>query len=198
MSGKKYNDYELLYLIDFNDEDAFRVLKNKYQPICYALCKQYYKDSSKSVVSYEDLLSGSEEAFMQAFRTFDSNRDVTFYTYFVMCLSNKLNSFRRKVYQKNNAFYLNHQPYDYDIEDYYADRCNEFMVEDSASIFDFLSLEDSVKEYLYHNDPFSSRIFMLRMSGLKYKEIANILEITDKTVTQQIQTVRRDLKKILD
>ena len=33
---------------------------------------------------------------------------------------------------------------------------------------------------------------------LSSEEIANILEITDKTVTQQIQTVRRDLKKILD
>ncbi len=43
---KYYNDYELLYLINENDEIAKDILKRKYAPLIYEKSKEYYQKKS--------------------------------------------------------------------------------------------------------------------------------------------------------
>ncbi len=199
MKEEQYNDYELLYLIDLEDEEAFCILREKYRPICLALCRDYYKEEESMVVSFEDYLSICESSLMKAVRGFDEKKNVTFYTFFLICLTSSLKLVKRKTYQKKNRSLLEHSPYDYEIEDYYQEKYRTYEVrdQDPEKIYQEKQLEKIVKSYLYQAEPFASHILQLRINGFQYKEIATLLNTTTETVTKSLKHSRYQLKEYL-
>ncbi len=199
MKQEKYNDYELLYLIEKGDEEAYRILRDKYRPICLYFCKEYYKEKESMVVSYEDYLSICDTALLKAVKSFDERQNVTFYTYFLVCLITSLKLVKRKTRQKKNRLLLEHSPYDYEIEDYYQDTYHTYEIkeQDPAYLLEVTNLEKNLKQHLYQMDPFASHILELRMNGFQYKEIADLLNTTLNTVTKSLKQSRRQLKEAL-
>ena len=54
MKYKNVNDYEVIYMIRENDEDAERLMYEKYRPLLYKYVNKYYSLVSNRI-TYEDL-----------------------------------------------------------------------------------------------------------------------------------------------
>ena len=77
---KKYNDYELCYLIKDNNDKALEIMISKYSPIVKSYAnryKDYVKDTS---IEYEDLL---QEGYIGLYKAIQNYKDdkYLFYTY---------------------------------------------------------------------------------------------------------------------
>ena len=88
----KYNDYELIYLVNEGVEEAFNELIHKYT---YLLKKVHRTRFSN--VSKDDFIQEGLMVLTAAIRTFNPLEDITFFSYFSICLNRKLN----KIYEKN-------------------------------------------------------------------------------------------------
>ena len=58
---KYYNDYELIYLINENDEIAKDILKRKYAPLIYEKSKEYYQRNHYFLCLFRFLIRFCEE-----------------------------------------------------------------------------------------------------------------------------------------
>ena len=81
----KHNDYELIYLIREGVEFAFDELVKKYS---YLLYKTYY--SKYRFTSKRDFMQEGLMILNKALNTYDENRSISFFTYFMICLKRKM------------------------------------------------------------------------------------------------------------
>ena len=86
-----YNDYELLYLAQENNEDAVNELRKKYNSLLYAKALSY---SRSSHIDIKELLNETELAFYKAIDNYiDKN---TFNTYLNKVIDNNLTNYIAK------------------------------------------------------------------------------------------------------
>ena len=60
MDYKKYNDYELIYMVRENSTDSKDILREKYQPVLKSIAKEFYKSFKYYGYEYEDFLQEAE------------------------------------------------------------------------------------------------------------------------------------------
>ena len=86
---KYYNDYELLYLINENDEIAKDILKRKYAPLIYEKSKEYYQRNHYDIpsFSFDELINLGNSVLLRATKTYNEKENALFYTYFITCLA---------------------------------------------------------------------------------------------------------------
>ena len=86
-----YNDYELLYLAQENNEDAVNELRKKYNSLLYAKALSYSRSSHMDI---KELLNETELAFYKAIDNYiDKN---TFNTYLNKVIDNNLTNYIAK------------------------------------------------------------------------------------------------------
>ena len=86
-----YNDYELLYLAQENNEDAVNELRKKYNSLLYAKALSYSRSSHLDI---KELLNETELAFYKAIDNYiDKN---TFNTYLNKVIDNNLTNYIAK------------------------------------------------------------------------------------------------------
>ena len=93
----EYNDYELVYLSQEKNEDAYKILLNKYMPIIISKLKPYM---SRSKVPYEDLLIEALVGFQNAIDSFKTQEKATFYTFLLICIERELEKKCGRITQK--------------------------------------------------------------------------------------------------
>ena len=54
MDYKKYNDNELIYMVQENDESSTDILIRKYRPIIFKLSNEYYKKYTGRIYDFDD------------------------------------------------------------------------------------------------------------------------------------------------
>ena len=74
MDYKKYNDYELIYMVHENDEESNSILLRKYSPIIGKICSKYYKRFNQYGYDYEDFYQEGLAAFYRAIKYYDDKR----------------------------------------------------------------------------------------------------------------------------
>ena len=102
MDYKKYNDNELIYMVQENDENSTSLLEKKYSPLIYKLSLEYFNKYKGNVYELDDFYQEALSAFYKALYTYDNNRGVLFYTFVVVCIKRALASFGRVLFDNNN------------------------------------------------------------------------------------------------
>ena len=181
------NDDELIYMIRENDDESINIMFNKYKPIINKVCSSYYDFARKHGVEYSDLIQEGNISLYKAYSSYNSYSNNTFYTYFLRCLNNHLNSYCRDISVKkhdslNNSISIN---LDIDISKYIKKDNNYIPYED-----DFVYIKN-LFEFDY------SIIFELRYNGFSYKEISNLLDIPISTIDGRLSRIRNILKSKL-
>ena len=64
MDYKKINDYEVVYLVKENDEEARKIMFNKYIPIVRKLASKYSMSAKWARVDFDDLVQEGLIAFI--------------------------------------------------------------------------------------------------------------------------------------
>ncbi len=185
----EYNDYELIYMVK-EDEEAFSVLLNKYEPVFRKLSYSFVKMYKHKGVDVEDLMQQCRITFCVVLDKFDYNRDILFYTYLLLCLKRMILSKIRKAINTPDCYnYMEVENYDnLDIFE------SKFNISDSYDEYEF---SNSIIEFKNSLSFIESQIFELRYNGFSYKDIASLLEINVKKVDNTLLRIRKKMEKSL-
>lgn len=201
MNYKNINDYEQLYLIRENDDEAKNIIFEKYKPIIFSLASKYYNKSKLFGVDIDDLCQEGYIGLAKAIKSFKENMNACFYTFCTVCIERQMKTYCIRYNSNKNKIMNNACSLDMEI----ADNITGIdVIEDKDHLHNpFIYLTNSFNNnYLIgfkHSLPLTeSLIFELRYNGFKYKEIANLLDVSTSCVDNCIHKIKVKLKKVLN
>lgn len=179
-----YNDYELLYLAQENNEDAVNELRKKYNSLLYAKALSY---SRSSHIDIKELLNETELAFYKAIDNYiDKN---TFNTYLNKVIDNNLTNYIAKHNVTKNKILNESISYENNNERILELESNKYNPEVNLfNDYDYSSLRNKIIEVLTWEEEL---IFNLKEQNYTVLEIS---EITGN----KLRTVYNIIKRIQD
>ena len=194
MNYEEYNDYELVYLSQEKNEDAYKILLNKYMPIIISKLKPYM---SRSKVPYEDLLIEALVGFQNAIDSFKTQEKATFYTFLLICIERELEKKCGRITQKKINEYeevLLSQKTQFQKELLEYIKSSEKNPEEK--IINEFEINQILEHILEELSSYEVEVLSLRIEGLTYKEISLALDKTNKSVDGAIQRIKEKTIKI--
>lgn len=202
MDYKNYNDYEILSYIAESNEEAMDVMFEKYQPLIQTTANRMFYYCKNTGLEFNDLIQEGMLGLNLAIRTFENNKDTSFYTYAKMCIERKMitlivSSTRLKHKILNESISIESSD-EYD-EDYINQKC----LEDNSFNPENILLDSENKEELLNRakdilTDFEFQVFELKRHGFNYREISEILAKEAKAIDNALQRIRIKIKEILD
>ena len=189
----EYNDYELVYLSQEKNEDAYKILLNKYMPIIISKLKPYM---SRSKVPYEDLLIEALVGFQNAIDSFKTQEKATFYTFLLICIERELEKKCGRITQKKINEYeevLLRQKTQFQKELLEYIKSSEKNPEEK--IINEFEINQILEHILEELSSYEVEVLSLRIEGLTYKEISLALDKTNKSVDGAIQRIKEKIAK---
>lgn len=201
MDYQDFNDYELIYLVEEDNEDALQLLFKKYQPFINKIVLRFYYSLKKYGVEYDDIYQEAYLAFMKAVRLFDNRENTLFYTFLNISIRSRLLNYRRVIMSKKNSFYSNmislnanvFEDDDLTFEEYIEDKKQV----DPVLLLDSRNLENQLKSFSLELSPIQGQIFELVYNGFENYEIAILLDMEGKEVSNYLYRIRKRLKNYL-
>lgn len=202
MNYKDVNDYELLYLIEENNDEAQDILYQKYLPILRRLTMKYYHSLKAYGVDYEDLFQEAYLAFLQTIKLFNDKGDTLFYTYLGVNVNSKLANYARRITSQKNLFYANMLSLDFNLSNVdgintLADCIEDSGQENPSILVEYNDTLQLLKKFSLELKPLQSQMFELLCSGFNNRDIATLLDINVKEVSNTIYRIRKRLKLYL-
>lgn len=201
MNYKDYNDYELISYIQENNEDASTILFEKYKPLIVTIATKMISYSPNSGLEVNDLIQEGLLGLNMAINSFNDKEEASFYTYARTCIERKMisaviatqrqkhkilnESLSLEIYDDNNEVVS--------LDNFVADNSynpENIIVENEIEN----SLLEQIKDCL---TPLEQRVFELKKSGFKYKEIADILDKEPKSIDNALNRIKNKIKFIL-
>ena len=195
-----YNDNELIYLIyDFNEE-ANRILHEKYYKIIKIKVAKYRALAKRIGLDTCDLMQEGLLGLEEAINSYRDNKDMKFSSFANMCIERQILSVVNYHSRKKHTF-LN-DSCSIDAEDEKGRTMLDYSLksdidplmmmekeEEKNSIYDLMTKDLSKLE---------KEVFELKLNGLYYREIARLLNKSYKSIDSALQRIRVKLKKILN
>ena len=195
-----YNDNELIYLIyDFN-EDANRILHEKYYKIIKIKVAKYRALAKRMGLDTCDLMQEGLLGLEEAINSYRDNKDMKFSSFANMCIERQILSVVNYHSRKKHTFLNDSCSIDAEDEkgrtmlDYSLKTDTDQLMmmekeEEKNSIYDLMTKDLSKLE---------KEGFELKLNGLDYREIARLLNKSYKSIDSALQRIRVKLKKILN
>lgn len=199
MNYKEYNDNELVYLCCEDNEYAENVIIEKYKPYVLSILKSYLKEYNVLGMEIADLYQEGLIGLINAIKTYDEQKDASFFTYATTCIKSSLisalrSSFRQKSRILNNSYSLDNLIEEsntsfYELfKDEKSDPDNILMERENS--FDLIT---SIRNKLSKNE---KTIFDLRLKGLRNEEIADLISKDKKYVENTMFRINKKYKEL--
>ena len=194
-----YNDYELLYMIAEKNEDAEKILYEKYRPIVEIKVNKYKLLAKRVGLDYNDLLQEGMVGLVDAINSYKDNKSSTFKSYANVCIERQILTILSYARRKKHIYLNNSFSLDEVIDD--SGRTLSDLLEGSVDPSVIIE-KDEEEKILYDRiesdfSEFEKSVFELKMLGLEYKEIADLLDKSYKSVDSALQRIRFKLRKVL-
>lgn len=178
------NDYELLMLVRENNEDAYKLLYEKYDRIIKIILKQYIPYIKTFNIDSNELYNRCLMYLHEAIENYDDNKGATFNTFATFIIRRKIKEYimrSRKTY----------------LEDSY----DEIIVMDNTydpllevEMLDKLErINGAIKNSL---SKFESKVMSYMLDGKSYDEIIKILNKDPKQVYNAIYRIKKKLLEV--
>lgn len=190
MDYKKINDYEVVYMVRENDEEAREIIFNKYIPIVRRIASDHLALAKMARIEYEDLVQEGLIALNEAINKYNERSGVLFYTFLCVCIERRILTYCRKM-NSSKHYLLNTS---LDDEYIYSVSDNDVF----EAYFNEINLERKFVSFKNLFDIVESNIFELRYNGFSYKEISKLLDIPVSTIDGKLCKIRRVLKETLN
>lgn len=190
MDYKKINDYEVVYMVRENDEEAREIIFNKYIPIVRRIASDHLALAKMARIEYEDLVQEGLTALNEAINKYNERSGVLFYTFLCVCVERRILTYCRKM-NSSKHYLLNTS---LDDEYIYSVSDNDVF----EAYFNEINLERKFVSFKNLFDIVESNIFELRYNGFSYKEISKLLDIPVSTIDGKLCKIRRILKETLN
>jgi len=189
MDYKKYNDYELIYMVRENDDYSYGTLLNKYLPIIRKIAGDYYKRFDSFGYELDDFIQEGYLGFQKALASFDEKKDILFYTFVTLCINRKIISFCKRITcDKKN------------ISSYYFDDIDKTAVadnDDTESLFLEREMISDIWDVIYTFPIEYACVFELKTNMFKYQEISHLLDIPVRTAQFMMRRLYKKIRKEL-
>ena len=197
MDYKTLNDYELISYINDQNEEANNLLIKKYEPLISKIANKMIISCPNTGLDINDLIQEGRIGLNHAVSYFDSNKDITFYTYAKKCIERKMISvivatkrLKYKVLNESLSYDIDNDDYNFEnlLKDNSSNPENIIINSDSEAL-----LIDKIKSHL---TDFENEVFDLLIASFNYKEIAIMLDKNKKQVDNAIQRIKNKVKLI--
>lgn len=195
-----YNDNELIYLIYDYNEEANRILHEKYYKIIKIKVAKYRALAKRMGLDTCDLMQEGLLGLEEAINSYRDNKDMKFSSFANMCIERQILSVVNYHSRKKHTFLNDSCSIDAEDEkgrtmlDYSLKSDTDPLMmmekeEEKNSIYDLMTKDLSKLE---------KEVFELKLNGLDYREIARLLNKSYKSIDSALQRIRVKLKKILN
>ena len=181
-------DNNLLSLIELarsGDENSFADLTVMYKPLIESSGKIYAAKCGNVLFTEDDFIQEATLGFYSAVQTYKPSDEVTFGLYAKICVRNRLVSLLRTASKKAKNTEKGEEK-----RKGYTDPVYSFFDEDVAS-----QMEKRIEELL---SGFEYSVFRLYIQNKSYKEIAETLGRSVKTVDNALYRIKNKLKGMRD
>lgn len=198
MNYNDYNDNELLEIASENEE-ASKILFEKYKPLITGIAKKRYNPNSGTGLDLNDLISEGMIGFSIAIDSYKEGKDACFFTYAKTCIERKI---KTAIISSNR---LKHRLLNESVsmeEDEESNFGLKKVLDNRSLNPETLVVSDENIKELYLNldkqlSDFERRVFELRKSGFEIVEIADILDKDYKSVDNSLQRIKSKIKSYL-
>ena len=171
------------------DQLAFVALLTKYTPLIRLKASRFYKCGYDP----EDFFQEGTLGLYNAVMTYNKNGGATFPTYAGICIDNRLVSAYKHASRKKHAPLENYLPLtslDSFVGTFTQSNPEERFIERE----DLLDVEKLLLDLCSETE---RKILSLYLRGFTYKKISSMLGITEKSVDNALQRIKRRLKRRL-
>ncbi len=192
MNYKDYNDYELLYVLNENEEIR-EILYSKYKYIIIHIANDIIKKYGYIGIEINDLLQEGYLALYNATNTYDSNLNTTFFTYACKCIINRMYTYLNK----NNS--VKYRPLNnsvsYNTNDMtYDDKIINISINKLYDPLNILIENELSMKILNDLIGYEKDIFICRRLGLKNRDIMKVLGVENRVVINALSRIRYKFK----
>lgn len=202
MKYKDTNDGQLINMLHEASEDAKDVLFEKYKYIIDIEMKKYSRMARTLGYDVNDLYQDALVGFSDALVSYRDDRHAALPSFITLCVDRRLQvsikkAGRLKNKLLNESLSLEHvyESYASPLMDLLSDNSENDPLENILKEEKVKELVDSITESLSDAE---YEVYALMINGLKYDEIATLLNKNLKQVDNTIQRVRNKIKKILN
>jgi RNA polymerase sporulation-specific sigma factor len=198
LNYKDYNDYELIYEVRENNEDAYNILILKYTSLINKMAHDYYIKVKNMKVEYDDLVQEGYVGLFQALGDYNEE-SCLFYTYASICIKREMERMI-KTYTRNKHMVLNDalslqmpvvEGDELYLEDVIASK--ERIEDEVIGDINYNSIMELKNEM-----PFEmSAIFELKANKFTTHEICTLLDLPRRKVETSINNIKRIVKSHL-
>lgn len=193
------NDYELLDQVADN-EFATETLFEKYKPLIYGIAKKAYYTHQNTGLEMNDLIQEGMIGFSIAINTFDDQKKTTFFTYARTCIMRRVNS--TIVAANRLKHQILNESISVEILDSETNTDNQILSDTKNNPESLLIENENVQEIKKIIDSelteFEKKVCDLKTSSLDYKEIAEILNKTPKSIDNAFSRIKAKIQKSLE
>ncbi|MBQ8254436.1 MAG: sigma-70 family RNA polymerase sigma factor [Clostridia bacterium] len=170
---------ELILAAKNGDEGAFSELCDKYKPLIENMTDRYIARLNAIIQDKDDLRQEATVAFYRAVTTYDMSQDkVSFGLYAKICIKNRMVSLIRRANKKSSPKTVSSQ--------------KEEGKRIGDRFFDFGELI-SVSERIMSKR--EALVFSLYIGGKTYKEISELLKVSEKSVDNALFRAKSKIKR---
>ena len=184
------NDYELIYMVKEESDEARELLVKKYDPMIKKIALHYSSKHNNGKIDVDDLFQEGRLALVLALNTFNTDKDILFYTYLTVCIKRRMINILKSIF--NNKNYLSN--YNLSIEDSTLQISSDYVLHDVLVENELVDTIINFKNNLNYED---SWIFELKYNNFTYDEISVLLDLPKKNIDNRLFKIRNKLKKYL-
>lgn len=200
MDYKNINDYEQIYLIKENDDEAKDIMFKKYRPIVFGIATRYYQKMIHMGMDLDDIVQEGYIGLSNAINCFSEDNIACFYTFCTVCIERQIKAYCRKFLTNKGKFNNSLLSIDNDS----LDNQVIYIKEDETSLNNpdvyLASLYDYIECIHFKNslEGLDSCVFELRCNGFKYKEISRLLDISCSRVDTIVHKLKENYRKYIN
>lgn len=199
---KEYeDDYELLYLVSENNEEANEDIYKKYESAIDYYAKRYVNLVEGKGLDYNDLYQEGLIGLDSAIKKYKDQKDIRFSTFAFVCIKRKILTAVRQANRKKHSI-LNES---YSIDYHKDDDKNGFenIVYNNLGGIEDLLVSKENHEYFNKKinsvlTSFEKEVYDLKINGFSIEEICTTLGKSVKSVEGVLYRIRIKLRDILN
>lgn len=201
MNYNDIDDGELLLMLHESSEDAKDILFDKYKYIIDVEIRKYTNVAKKLGYDLNDLYQDALVGFSDALVSYRDDKNSALSSFITLCVDRKLLASIIKAGRKKNQLLNDSLSLEYTYGSF-ASPLMDLLSDNSANDpLENILKEENLKELISEIESSLSKseyeVYSLMVNGLKYDEIATLLNRSLKQVDNTIQRVRNKIKKIL-
>lgn len=202
MNYRELNDNEILSYIENNDDEAIKIIYEKYKPLINKIATNLFiKYCKNTSLELSDLVQEGMIALNNAIHNYQESKDILFYTYAKTCIERKIISAvitaRRQKQQLLNesiSYEININEDGQKLEELIKD----FTTNPENILIDMENSKELMEKIEDSLTPFELQVLQLKLDGFDYREIASIIDKQPKNIDNAIQRIKIKIKKILE